>query len=82
VTEIAEVLRAWQAGAGLPVPEYVGVLESPEYARSRAQYAGDLYAHAPGRVCMKCDRLIVASQPARRRGESGWVHDVCPFTGQ
>jgi hypothetical protein len=40
--------------------------------------AGDLYAHAPGRICKKCDRRINASEPARRRGESGWVHDVCP----
>jgi len=40
--------------------------------------AGDLYAHAPGRICQKCDRRILASQAARRRGESGWVHDVCP----
>jgi len=42
--------------------------------------AGDLYAHAPGRICTKCDRRIEASQPARKRGESGWVHDVCPPT--
>lgn len=42
--------------------------------------AGDLYAHAPGRICKKCDRRINASEPARRRGESGWVHDVCPLT--
>ena len=40
--------------------------------------AGDLYAHAPGRMCKKCDRRILASQPARKRGESDWVHDVCP----
>jgi hypothetical protein len=40
--------------------------------------AGDHYAHASGRICTKCDRLIDALQPARRRGETGWVHDVCP----
>jgi hypothetical protein len=39
---------------------------------------GDNYAHAAGRICKKCDREIQARQPARRRGESGWVHDVCP----
>jgi hypothetical protein len=42
--------------------------------------AGDMYAHAPGRICKRCDRRILASQAARRRGESGWVHDVCPPT--
>jgi len=42
--------------------------------------AGDHYAHAPGRICMKCDRRIEALQPARRRGETSWVHDVCPLT--
>jgi len=42
--------------------------------------AGDHYAHAPGRICAKCDGPIEAHQPARRRGETGWVHDVCPLT--
>jgi hypothetical protein len=36
------------------------------------------FAHAPGRTCAKCARPIEADQPARRRGESGWVHDLCP----
>jgi hypothetical protein len=39
---------------------------------------GDHYAHAPGRICSKCDREIAAGQPARRRGDFSWVHDVCP----
>lgn len=43
--------------------------------------AGDLDAHAPGRFCKKCGQRIKADQVARRRGESGWVHDVCPPTG-
>jgi hypothetical protein len=40
--------------------------------------APDSFAQAPGRICGKCDRLIEAGQPARRRGESSWVHDLCP----
>lgn len=36
------------------------------------------YAHAPGRICPKCGRPIEADQPARKRGESSWAHDVCP----
>lgn len=43
---------------------------------------GDHFAHAAGRICAKCDRLIEARQPARRRGETGWVHDVCPVTAE
>lgn len=42
------------------------------------QVTGDHYAHAPGRICSKCDRRIAAGQPARRRGDFSWVHDVCP----
>lgn len=42
------------------------------------QVTGDHYAHAPGRICSKCDREIGAGQPARRRGDFSWVHDVCP----
>ena len=50
-------------------------LENKDYTPSERP-AGDLYAHAPGRICKKCDRRIRASDVARRRGESGWVHDV------
>jgi hypothetical protein len=38
----------------------------------------DQAAHAPGKTCEKCGQPITARQDARRRGESGWVHDVCP----
>jgi hypothetical protein len=39
----------------------------------------DQAAHAPGgKTCEKCGQPISARQEARRRGESGWVHDVCP----
>lgn len=32
----------------------------------------------PGRMCMRCDRMIEIGEPARRRGESGWAHETCP----
>jgi hypothetical protein len=38
----------------------------------------DQFSHAPGKVCKKCDRPIQACEPARRKGENGWVHDTCP----
>jgi hypothetical protein len=38
----------------------------------------DHSAHAAGRVCTSCGQVIGGGQPARRRGEAGWVHDVCP----
>jgi hypothetical protein len=41
----------------------------------------DHSAYAPGRICVRCDRVIDAGQPARRRGESGWAHETCPEIG-
>lgn len=38
----------------------------------------DHFAHAAGKICIACGRTIEAGQAARRRGETGWVHDVCP----
>jgi hypothetical protein len=38
----------------------------------------DHFSHVKDRVCQKCDREITARQPARRKGEDGWVHDTCP----
>jgi hypothetical protein len=38
----------------------------------------DHSAHAAGRICTSCGQVIGAGQPARRRGDAGWVHDVCP----
>jgi hypothetical protein len=43
--------------------------------------AGDLFARAPGTDCKRCDRRITQRQAARRSGEFGWVHDVCPPAG-
>lgn len=38
----------------------------------------DHFAHADGKICKTCGHAIVAGQPARRRGETEWAHDVCP----
>jgi len=38
----------------------------------------DHFAHATGKTCKACGRTIEAGQTARRRGETDWVHDVCP----
>jgi hypothetical protein len=40
--------------------------------------AADHFLHAKGWICKNCDHRIEARQPARRKGEDGWVHDVCP----
>jgi len=53
-------------------------LEHKDFTPNQSQTADDHFAHAAGRICVKCDRAIEVRQPARRRGESGWVHDVCP----
>jgi hypothetical protein len=43
------------------------------------KHAGkDHFAHATGKICKACGRTIEAGQAARRRGETDWVHDVCP----
>lgn len=38
----------------------------------------DHFAHAAGSTCKACGRTIEPGQNARRRGDAGWVHDVCP----
>ena len=53
-------------------------LENVDLTPNDRPAAGDLFAHAPGRFCEQCDRPLAPGQPARRRGESGWVHDTCP----
>jgi len=39
----------------------------------------DNYARALGAICRNCGQPIEAGQAARRRGEAGWAHDVCPL---
>lgn len=40
----------------------------------------DHFSHVTGKTCLICGGAIAAGQPARRRGESDWAHDVCPIT--
>lgn len=63
---------AWLQERGVTVVELAG-LAAAARAVNRA-----LVAHAPGKICKNCDRRIEACEVARRRGESDWVHDVCP----
>jgi hypothetical protein len=53
-------------------------VERMDFEPQQRRNPPDHFAHAGGRTCTKCDRVIRDGQPARRRGESGWVHDVCP----
>jgi hypothetical protein len=40
--------------------------------------SGDHFAHTSGKVCKTCRHPIRDDQPARRRGDTEWSHDVCP----
>lgn len=39
----------------------------------------DNEAHAVGATCQRCGQPIGRGQTARLRGESDWIHDVCPI---
>ncbi len=54
------------------------VLAKADFGERERDTREDHYAHAPGRACRACGQIIERGQPARRRGESDWVHDVCP----
>ena len=67
-----------QAAGGAPfTTEGVG-LDRPDFGQPDEAAGADHAAHVAGRVCDRCGQPIEASQDARRRGESGWIHDVCP----
>lgn len=53
-------------------------LAAEDIGESDRDTGEDQYAHAPGKVCEKCGRVILDGQPARLRGEAEWVHDACP----
>jgi hypothetical protein len=72
-------------GAGfIPQQGYVNAqtkqLADTDFTEADQDTGEDHSAHAAGRTCEKCGDPITARQAARRRGESGWVHDVCPVT--
>ena len=49
-----------------------------DFSEGEQQTGEDHFAHATGKTCKSCGRVIEAGQPARRRGETEWAHDVCP----
>lgn len=53
-------------------------LADADFAETDRPSAEDHFAHATGKICKTCGGVIEAGQPARRRGETDWAHDVCP----
>lgn len=53
-------------------------LQGADFTDRRDGTVSDAFAHAPGRICKKCEQVIEARQPARRSGVERWVHDTCP----
>jgi hypothetical protein len=59
-------------------------LEGRDFAEQDRLTGEDHAAHAPGKVCARCGRVIAATQTARRRGadEGEWAHDMCPVADE
>lgn len=55
-------------------------LASADFTEPAGDTGEDHSTHVAGKTCASCGETISAGQPARRRGESDWVHDVCPRT--
>jgi hypothetical protein len=53
-------------------------LEGQDFTDPDQGAGEDHFSHADGRTCVSCGGVIDAGQPARRRGETDWAHDVCP----
>lgn len=49
-----------------------------DFSQGNPHAEDDHFAHATGKTCKSCGRMIEAGQAARRRGETEWAHDVCP----
>lgn len=39
----------------------------------------DHAAHAPGKVCELCHRVIEAGQDVHLRPDGNWIHEACPL---
>jgi len=70
-------------GAGfVPQQGYMAMrtqeLANADFTESDRDTDEDQFAHATAKTCASCGEPITARQPARRRGETDWVHDVCP----
>ena len=64
--------------ANEPLAAESKALEHADFAERQRETGEDHAAHAAGQICARCGLVIEPGQDARRRGESGWVHDVCP----
>ena len=53
-------------------------LEGKDFSDPDRDTGEDHFSHAAGRTCVSCGGAIGAGEPARRRGETDWAHDVCP----
>ena len=53
-------------------------LTDADFTETARDTGEDHSAHAAGKTCARCGEPIGARQPARRHGDTGWVHDVCP----
>jgi hypothetical protein len=77
------VVEGVQMAAGYtPQHGYIDVesdrLANADFSERDRHTGEDHSAHAAGKICKSCGRTIEAGQPARRRGETDWAHDVCP----
>jgi hypothetical protein len=61
--------------------EKLGVGEDHDWDDAQAGQVPteDHAAHAPGKVCELCDRVIEAGQDARLRPDGNWIHEECPI---
>ena len=66
--------------ANEPMAAESKALEHADFSETQRDTGEDQAAHAAGEVCARCGREIQPAQDARLRGESGWVHDVCPLS--
>jgi hypothetical protein len=57
-------------------------LADADFTETGQDRGEDHAAHVDGKTCTSCGERIGARQPARRRGDSEWVHNVCPVTGR
>jgi hypothetical protein len=55
-------------------------LEGKDFTDPDRDAGEDHFSHVAGRTCISCGGTIGARDPARRRGETDWAHDVCPVT--
>lgn len=70
LNQLAVIVRGERLTAPRSGPEPRDTSE-PDTADAR-------FAHAAGRTCAACGRVIEPGQVARLRRQRDWVHDLCP----